>query len=216
MPKASRVDRILNVAVVVGLAIFAFWPDGSVYKSVSKWFETRETTERLTEAWPEILDSRARLGGSPGGPTLVVLTDYQCPFCQSMDAIVDSVLSINPTVGVVQLNFPLESIHPRAREAARLAVCLEGIGSLREAESILYRAYGAADSRDLSSLLPELSEDQDGLLRCVQAETTDARVTRDVELGLRLGLTGTPGFAVLGEGVHQGTTDVETMASWFR
>lgn len=212
--KSNQMDRALNVVIVVGLAVFAFRPEGLLNQSISKWWEARSGEKLLREVWPEVVDSRVRMGGAPGGPTLVVMTDYQCPFCRTMEDVIDSVMVLNPTAGIVRVNFPLESIHPRAREAARLAVCLEGSGSLNERTSDLYRAYSGDNPIELGTLLPRLSGEPDALLECVSSEATDARVSRDVQLSERLGLTGTPGFAVLGVGIHQGTTDARTLSSW--
>lgn len=214
--KSRQFDRALNLIVILGLAVFAFRPEGSVSQPILRWWDARKSERLLAEVWPEVVDSRIRMGGTPEGPTLVVLTDYQCPFCRTMATVIDSAIAANPSTGVIQLNFPLESIHPRAHEAARVAVCLEASGSLRERQRELYRAYGGDSPPELATLLPDLTGDPDALLACVESEETYGRVSRDVDLGLRLGLTGTPGFAVLGWGVHQGTTDVRTLSSWLR
>ncbi|MFT5197251.1 MAG: protein-disulfide isomerase, partial [Cellvibrionaceae bacterium] len=73
-------------------------------------------------------DSYAGLLGDPDAPILIVeFTDYQCPFCarhsaETMPTLLANMID-NGRVRYALKDFPLDSIHPAARQAAVAARC---------------------------------------------------------------------------------------------
>ncbi len=62
-------------------------------------------------------------GGGDGNPTMVVYSDFQCPFCKRFHATLNDVRSQYPDLRIVYRNFPL-SFHPFALPAAKAAECV--------------------------------------------------------------------------------------------
>jgi protein-disulfide isomerase len=151
---------------------------------------------------------RPRVELRPGGPargqadakvTVVEFSDFQCPFCQRAKPMLDEILTRHPNdVRIVYRNLPIDSLHPRARASAEAAQCaLEG-NKFWEYHDRLFannRALGDADLRKYAS---EVGLDSAAFDECVRSRRHAGAVEEDVQEAKRIGVTGTPAFAVNG------------------
>jgi len=65
--------------------------------------------------------------------TLIVYSDFQCPYCKQFDSSVQQALAAYPDkLAVVFRHFPLESIHPYARSLAEGSECANAQGKFWE------------------------------------------------------------------------------------
>lgn len=126
--------------------------------------------------------------------SMVVYSDFECPFCKRFHPVVEQVRKAYPQVRIVYRNFPLSSIHKNALPAAKAAECVA-----REKGNDAYWAF-------LDDLLSE-EELSDSFLRslamrqgisdaayelCVSDAQILEKIKNDVESGKTANVTGTP------------------------
>ena len=135
-----------------------------------------------------IQDEMART--PPGQVTLVVFSDFQCPFCRRTHAALEPVLARHRgRVRVVLRHVPLPR-HPDARTAARAAVCGEALGARGLADA-LFRSPSLSEAA-CERLAVARGADPGAFERCVRDPATDARINHDIALFDSLGGDGVP------------------------
>lgn len=216
---------ILAVAVVVSTIIFSFAlmnaagtvatglggvkaaPAAAVQPTARATAVPEPTAQGVlkTENAPVLGDANAKV-------TIVEFSDIQCPFCrlfyvntyeQLKKDYVDS-----GKAKLVFMNFPLDSIHPAARDSAIGAVCAHQQGKFWEYHNKLFDEqqklnpqgntvqYGAAEIKKWAS---EISGVDTAVFNdCLDNKKTDAVVQAELENGVDNGITGTPGFIIVG------------------
>ena len=76
------------------------------------------------QVWESLLDGGRRVGSEGAPATVVVFTDYECPFCAAADRTLETLRAdFGSDLAVVYRHYPLLSIHPNAYHEARLAEC---------------------------------------------------------------------------------------------
>ncbi len=135
---------------------------------------------------------RDELALTPRGTvTVVVFTDFQCPFCRRTHAALSPVLAEHPgRVRVVIRHVPLD-MHPDARTAARAAVCTEALTTHDAVVDALYRAPDLGDAA-CEEIALENGADRAAFQSCVGDPATDARIDRDTAMFRSLGGDGVP------------------------
>jgi protein-disulfide isomerase len=154
---------------------------------------------------------RVPLGDSPQrGPsdawvTLVEFADFQCPYCGMAEPTVARILALYPAdVRLVFKHLPLPQ-HADARDAANAAECarVQGAapdGHFWEMHDLLFENQGALDAASLAGYAGRIAGlDPVAWQACLDERRLDARVQADADLGVRVGVRGTPTFAVNGE-----------------
>lgn len=63
-------------------------------------------------------------GSKDAQASMIVYSDFECPFCKRFHPVVDQVRKAFPQVRIVYRNFPLSSIHPNALPSAKAAECV--------------------------------------------------------------------------------------------
>lgn len=184
----------LNV-LAFALVLFVVLRQGGALRGfINEWQEARSLRRVLAATWPAMSARQARLDTGQAGVLLIEFSDYQCPYCKAVVGALDSLTTQRPEVGVVYVHFPLPA-HASAAGAARAAICAEGEGRFRQMHDRLFhttqwqsdtnwmREASAAGVRHLARFSS-----------CLQSEATSNRLNGDIELGKRLGVTGTPTF----------------------
>lgn len=139
------------------------------------------------------------LGPSDAPVTIVEFSDFQCPFCSRAVPIVKNLVKANPeTVRVVYRHLPLETIHPRARDASIASGCAEDQGKFWEYHDALFENPGRFSDEDLARVAGEVGLDDAAYAACFEARTPEARVNADIEAARVAGVTSTPAFLVNG------------------
>jgi predicted DsbA family dithiol-disulfide isomerase len=138
---------------------------------------------------PAIRDEIAR---SPRGTvTIVVFTDFQCPFCRRTHAaLAPLVAQREGRVRVVLRHVPLR-MHPDARTAARAAVCTESLPARDAVVDALYRAPDLGEAA-CEQIALDHGADRAAYGRCVADPATDTRIDADTATFRALGGDGVP------------------------
>lgn len=145
--------------------------------------------------------------GDPDAPiTIVEFTDYQCPYCgRHFQQTYPQLLANYVDAGLVRYvfkDFPLTSIHPQAFEAAEAARCAGEQNAYLEMHDVLFSRqseWGVADAATLfTGYAEELGLDADAFATCLSDGRYEGAIQADLEDGIQLGVTGTPGFFING------------------
>ena len=138
-------------------------------------------------------------GSENAAVTIVKFEDFQCPFCKQVQPTFNVLLSrYDGKVRLVHKDLPLESIHPRARQAAEAARCAYEQGKFWEYHDKLYANSPKASTDELKGYAKEVGLNVDSFDRCFASGKYKAVVQQDLKEGAQLGLTGTPTFFING------------------
>ena len=154
-------------------------------------------------------------GHERGAVKLVEFSDFQCPACKRGWASIKPLLAEageNVRHGLV--NFPLYNAHPWAFRAAVAGEC---VGSLWPDRLVALKEefYRLQDSLTLDTVDPaaigflaQQSLDEKTFRACYLKDPSVDRVLRQLELGYRLGVFGTPTYFANGEQLPWGESEV--------
>jgi protein-disulfide isomerase len=130
--------------------------------------------------------------------TIVVFSDYQCPFCARLDETLNSLLLAHPgDLRVVYRQFPL-AMHQHARFAAALALAAHDFGQFGAIHGWLYEHGDRLDRPAMLGRLRELVPNSHPIVGDIDAGLYDARIDEDIALAQRFGVSGTPSSFING------------------
>lgn len=139
--------------------------------------------------------------GDAAAPVVMVeFSDYECQFCGRFAR--DSFPSIDREfiktgkVRHVFRAFPLESIHKQAFKAHEAAACAGSQGKYWQMHDRLFANQRALGPDDLLSHAAAAGLDMTAFRGCLDAGTMAAKVRRDIDAGMQLGIQGTPLFLI--------------------
>jgi protein-disulfide isomerase len=162
--------------------------------TIINYLNEKAAAELVAEGAPALGPNRAPV-------EVVEFADFECPFCRKAQPVVLRALSRwEGKLRLVLRHFPLPQ-HPHAFQAAVAAVCAERQGRPFEYRRALFEHTGPLKEETLTSLaqLQGLRAAEFG--ECLKDPTAAERVRRDIELGRRMGVSGTPTFFVNGRRV---------------
>lgn len=138
---------------------------------------------------------REDLSRAPKGTATVVLfSDFQCPHCRRVHAMLDAMIEQRGArVDVVLRHVPLR-MHPDARPAARAAICAERLAPPERAHAYATSLFASHDLSDegLAAAASEHGIDPAALRRCAEDPATEARIARDATVFGEAGGNGVP------------------------
>ena len=148
------------------------------------------------------------LGKSTGTVTVTMFTDFQCPACAATHPALKRVAAeYGDKVKIVVRDFPLESIHPNAFQAALAANAAFRQGKFAEYIEKLYAAQDNLDKDSLFRYAAELGLDAKQFALDFSDEKAAAEVREDIAEGRKLGVGGTPSIFVNGIKVHRSSAE---------
>lgn len=147
--------------------------------------------------------------------TLVEYGDYQCPACgMAYPEIKRIQREFGNDLRFVFRNFPLNEVHPLARQAAEIAEASALLHHFWPMHDWLYEnqdAWTAYGAEGLEAGLRELGIDEDGITRVLRDHDIGARIRADFMGGVRSGVNGTPCFFLNGHRMDGGTEVLESV-----
>jgi protein-disulfide isomerase len=151
---------------------------------------------------PKIAVARdpARLRGSPEAPVVIVeFSDFQCPYCRSVEPTLRKVLAkYEGRVSLAYRDLPLRDIHPQAQLAAEASRCAAEQGKFWEYHDLLLENPDKLTREGLVDQARGVKVDEKQFDSCLSSGKYKAQIEQELQLGLRAGLTGTPGFFING------------------
>ncbi|MCZ0943300.1 MAG: DsbA family protein [Gammaproteobacteria bacterium] len=151
------------------------------------------------------------LGDASGAVTVVEFFDYRCGFCKRSLNAVHAALA-REGVRLQMREYPI--LGEDSARASRLALAAAHQGAYEEAHFALMAHEGEYDDASVERLASELGLDLERLRADMSSPKVDALIEANRELAVRLGVTGTPAFLVLGPErvlVSPGAVDVDRL-----
>jgi protein-disulfide isomerase len=173
---------------------------------------TAGAQEQTVELRPVTVDAttgaRFVIGKADAPFTLVEFADYQCPACGIFATLTEPKFKAEfidtGKVRYIYRDFPL-AIHANARPAARAAACAAQQDRFEPMKAILFRSQREWTNLPLEeakgqfkTLAGNAGINQESFGTCLESDQFDAAIQSDYDLGVRVGLTGTPSFVVNG------------------
>ncbi len=136
--------------------------------------------------------------GNPNAPvTVVEFGDFECPVCGSEEAVAREIRSKYANqIRFVFRQFPLIHIHPFAERMAEASECAGQQGKFWEAVDKIYSRQTDLTEDSLKRDAAEIGLDMPKFGQCMASGAETARVKRDREDGVALGVGATPTFFV--------------------
>jgi protein-disulfide isomerase len=168
--------------------------------------ETAKSKRRAGEPDPSVTyrmptDERPTLGPEDALVTLVVFSDFQCPFCARLGETVHEITSKHPDVRVVFRNMPLAN-HPRARDAARAALAAARQNKFWEMHDLMFTEQKTLGDADFTALAERLGLDTDQFASDMADPEIERLVAEDEALAGSFGIQATPSSFVNGRFVR--------------
>jgi protein-disulfide isomerase len=137
--------------------------------------------------------------GNPTAPvTIVVFTDFQCPYCAAAHPILEEIAqSYGDRVRLVVRDFPLVQ-HENARKAAEAADAANAQGKFFEYADILFKNQSALDVPSLKKYATQLGLDRAKFDAALDNGTYAEKVAKDLSDGQFYAIENTPTIFVNG------------------
>lgn len=159
-----------------------------------------------TNDTPATVDDDPMLGSESAKITLIEFTDYQCPFCarhftQTYSQIKKDYIDTGK-VKYVSRDFPL-SFHPNAQKASEASECADDQGKFWEMHDKLFIAQGEwSGLSDAPATFKQYAKDlglnSSTFDSCLDSDKYKEEVAKDMADGSAAGISGTPGFWIIG------------------
>lgn len=146
-------------------------------------------------------------GNKNAKTTLVVYTDYECPFCKRFHPTVQQVEEeYKDKVRIVYRHYPL-SFHANAHKAAEAAECVAknaGENAFWKFTDMYFERTPATGTgiavEDMPGLAGEAGANADAVKKCLDSNEMAKKVDDMMNGGTTAGVSGTPGSIVIAEG----------------
>jgi protein-disulfide isomerase len=153
---------------------------------------------------------RARIRGAQNGIWIVVISDFQCPFCkkwhEETEPLIERDYIRTGKAQIAYMNYPIASIHPNAMATHEVAMCAAEQEKFFPVADALFRTQGDWKSRRdikayLDSLVGTLPLDRPRLQACLRSGEMRPLIEADIDRSTRIGVGSTPSFLVGGRPV---------------
>lgn len=165
--------------------------------------ERTEVTVTLEPPRVEVADGGRPARGTATAPVEVIeFSDFQCPFCQRANPVVEQVLkTYGDKIKFVYRHYPLPN-HPNARPAAEAAACAQVQGKFWEYHDRLFANPAKLADADLKAHAAAIGLDASAFNNCFDNHQQQPGVDADIAAADAAGVTGTPAFFVNGRAIE--------------
>ena len=140
--------------------------------------------------------------------TIVMFSDFQCPFCAQTTPVLDEVLKAYPNdVNFVMKQFPLRQIHPNADPAARAAIAAGKQNKFWEMHDDLYKNSKNLSPETIKGIAEKIGLDMKRFEADQNSDEVKKQVDAELALGAKNDVRGTPSFFVNGKIAQNRTLD---------
>lgn len=147
---------------------------------------------------PTILPDDPVLGSPQAPVTIIVFSDFQCPFCAQVAPILRAALAANPgELRLVWKDFPLPQ-HAAAAAAAEAAQCAAAQGKFWEYHDRLFQAQASLGEATYRSMAGAVALNETSFAACRRNHERQPLVERNIKQGKAAGVAATPYLLVNG------------------
>ncbi len=158
--------------------------------------QSREVTKLLASNRKEIETPfpGAETGNPKGDVSVVVFFDFACPYCKQAHQDVAKLAAEDKGVRVVYRDFPVLS--PASDEAAMAALSAAQQGKYVKFHNAMFETPGKVAHERTVAIVREAGLNEVRTAHDLEAPALKAEITRNLDLGRALGLTGTPSYVI--------------------
>ena len=185
-PRALQVLLAVSVLANIALVSRLYYPDAI------------ENLRVAMQSPPRVASSDHVRGNPDAKVTVIVYTDYQCPYCTRLDASLRTMMQVTDT-RLVYRHFPL-NFHAQAANAAEAAECAGAQGKFWEYSDKLFASAEKLEEKNaFAKLASSLGVDMKAFDTCLSSREFKQRVANQLEEGIRRRIGVTPTFYVNGK-----------------
>lgn len=199
---SSGSSLAIPLAIIVGFGMIA----SAIYFGGQKTplaVEKQQQGQAVEEATPiSGITAEDHVRGNPNAPIVIVeYSDFDCPFCKSFHATMNTVMdryAADGKVAWVYRHFPIENLHPSAPYIAAASECAAELGGNETFWAFSDLVFGERETNAMTdtSRLPEFATavglDSAAFKECLESERTVPLVAADLSEGVNAGVRGTP------------------------
>lgn len=181
---------IVAAGLIIGAAVYFQSPNKSGL-NLNKDKEIKTVTLDV--------DDHYILGNPAAEVAIIEFSDFQCPFCKRFfDQTFSSIKEKYVKTGKVKFiyrDFPLSSIHENAQKSAEAALCAGDQDKFWQMHDKIFENQDDLSVENLKKLAGSLGLVSD-FDSCLDSNKYEAKVKKDFDLGVSLGVGGTPTFFI--------------------
>ena len=153
---------------------------------------------------------RGAWAGNPHGDvTLVMFTDYNCPYCRASAPEIDRLLASDPKVRVVWRELPV--LGPDSDAAAAAALAAAKAGKYLAFHRALFSG-GHPDSNGIAAAATSVGLSPADLIAGGKTPEVQTEIETNLSIARRLGVNATP-FFIIGNRTHEGALGYDALAA---
>jgi protein-disulfide isomerase len=178
--------------------------EGSVYEHLTRngyseiVYENRRPGLDEDMIYPVPIEGAPQLGPADAEITVVMFEDFQCPFCARGHETIEALRArYGARMRLVYRHFPLPG-HPLGALASRGACYAQEQGRFWDYYERVYAIAPNFEIGDLQRIAADVGLDPQGFDDALQSGRYDEQIMKDMELGRRLGVRGTPAYFING------------------
>lgn len=137
--------------------------------------------------------------GPAGAPvTIVVFSDFECPYCARAKPVIDQITSTyGDKVRIVFRDYPLP-FHAKAPKAGEAGHCADAQGKFWAYHDHLFDNQQRLEVADLKAAAVAVGLDAAAFDACLDGGAMAEKVSQNMEAGQEAGVSGTPAFFING------------------
>ena len=139
--------------------------------------------------------------------TLILFSDFQCPYCAQMALFLEEILKAFPNeLKLVYKSFPLND-HEYSVDAAIAAIAAHRMGKFWEFYDLLFENFNILNKEKIDEIRAQLKLDQQEFQQYVNDSQTKEMIRKDYNDGNNAGVPGTPSLFLNGKLVKDGSVE---------
>jgi protein-disulfide isomerase len=143
-----------------------------------------------------------QIGPASAPVTVVIFTDFQCPFCRKASKMIEKLRSrYGDDVRIAFKHFPMQKLHPEIFFAHEASVGASKQGKFWAFHDALFSHQGPLGRNELEAIARSVGLDLDAFNADLNRRANRSVVQADLKQGTSLGVTGTPTFFINGRRV---------------
>jgi protein-disulfide isomerase len=168
-----------------------------------------DRNNRIAARWPALAQAPASpvLGNPQGDVTIVVFSDYACPYCRVAEPRLMALAQSDGRIRIVMKEFPI--LTPQSLTATRMALAAARQGRYEAFHTGLMQLPGQLNVADMEALARSLKLDMALLARDMESPDVSNEIIANFNLARGIRTFQTPTFLVNGKVLTQDSDQID-------